>query len=511
MILGGEQVRADAVDRWSARRRPGRLCQHLRPDRGDGHRDHRASCPGRRRAAPPIGAPIADTRALRRSTTGCGRCRPGVAGELYIGGAGLARGYLGRPGADRGAVRARPVGPPGARLYRTGDLARWRADGAARVPRPARRPGEDPRLPDRARRGRGRPGRAARRRQAAVVARPRRRRAPGRRRYAAGDGLRADDLRRALAERLPPYMVPTAFVALDRAAADRQRQGRPGRAARTRSTGRRGGYVAPRTPTEDARRAGLGRGARRRPGRRRRRLLRPRRALAARHPASSPGCARRTGVETCRSRALFDCSRRWPGLAAAVDRLAQPGTGRTPVVRRDRRAGAAVVRASNGCGSCTSSTRPTRPTTSAVAYPAARARLRRRRCARRCGRSSNGTSRCGPGTSPATTSRCRSIDSARRRRAAPSWTAGDAARIVTGRGAARRSTSTAGRCCGPGCVRLGRRRARAVPSSCTTSSATGGRRASSPRARRCRAAYGRPTLPRLPVQYADFAAWQRTG
>ena len=55
----------------------------------------------------------------------------GVVGELYIAGAGLARGYLNRAGPDRGAVRRRSAcGCGGRRMYRTGDLARWRhADG----------------------------------------------------------------------------------------------------------------------------------------------------------------------------------------------------------------------------------------------------------------------------------------------------------------------------------------------------------------------------------------------
>ncbi|MGZ6029742.1 MAG: non-ribosomal peptide synthetase, partial [Myxococcaceae bacterium] len=216
---------------------------------------HRMTRPEQVGASIPIGSPIANTQVYLLDS----QMLPvpvGVPGELFIGGEGLARGYLSRPDLTAERFVPHPFSrEPGARLYRTGDLARWRQDGVleflGRLDNQVKVRGFRIELAE----VEGALLRHPSVREAVAVVRED---SPGHKRLVAyvvvHEGQQADTslLRALLKQTLPEYMVPSAFVAMEalplNSSAKVDRKALP--APDTSGAERQSAYVAPRDELE---------------------------------------------------------------------------------------------------------------------------------------------------------------------------------------------------------------------------------------------------------------------
>ncbi|MFJ7212908.1 amino acid adenylation domain-containing protein [Amycolatopsis sp. NPDC098790] len=246
LLTGGEAPTEQLVETWSPGRRfyncfgptEATVWTHIQP-----------CAPGEGR--PTIGSPFRNTESYVLDE----HLQPvpvGVPGELYLGGAGLARGYLGRPGLTAASFVPHPYGGPGERLFRTGDLARQHADGA--VEWLGRRDSQVKLRGFRIELGEIEHALRAlpEVRQAVVVLRDDLPGEPALVAYVVGRSLDAESLRQALRTRVPKHMVPAWFVFLDalplNGSAKVDRRALPLPAAERPDTGT--DYVAPETPTE---------------------------------------------------------------------------------------------------------------------------------------------------------------------------------------------------------------------------------------------------------------------
>ncbi|OLR93075.1 non-ribosomal peptide synthetase [Actinokineospora bangkokensis] len=210
LVVGTESVPAELVARWTPTLR---VVVAYGLTEATVNSTLWAARPGWRGQVP-IGGPDPNTRLYVLDPV----LRPvgiGVAGELYVGGRGLARGYLGRPGLSAARFVADPFAGPGERMYRTGDRVRWtaagdleflgRADNQVKIRGHRVEPGEvesvllrQPKIA-----------------QASVQLRRDHRGAPRLVAYLSGTGVDVATLRAAVDAELPAHMVPSVFLPLD--------------------------------------------------------------------------------------------------------------------------------------------------------------------------------------------------------------------------------------------------------------------------------------------------------
>ncbi len=245
LLTGGDLLHAGAPGE-----RPFRLVNHYGPTESAVVTTAGAVAAGA--PLPPIGRPIGNLRVhlLERG----GQPAPvGVAAELAVAGAGLARGYLGDPARTAESFVPDPLDAAGGRLYRSGDLARWLPDG--RLEFLGRADGQVKIRGIRVELGEIEAALAAYPGVAAAAAALREiggvRRLIGYLVPRAGE-VDTDELRRWLKQRLPPAMIPAAFVAV--AALPLSASGKVDRAALpapAADAGPGAGHVAPRNAMEE--------------------------------------------------------------------------------------------------------------------------------------------------------------------------------------------------------------------------------------------------------------------
>ncbi|KUM78491.1 non-ribosomal peptide synthetase [Streptomyces curacoi] len=213
--IGGERLSPAAVDRAVAACPDTTFVNAFGPTEITCNSTVHEIGPGPVRTDVPVGLPMDNMRVYVLDD----RLRPvppGVPGELYMAGDGLARGYLNRAGLSAGRFVACPFGEPGQRMYRTGDLGLWnsqgilefrgRADHQVKIRGYRIEPGEvEAVLTEHPAVG-----------QAVVIARELRDLGTHLLAYVVADGTSSDELRPYLMSRLPEYMVPSAIVFLDR-------------------------------------------------------------------------------------------------------------------------------------------------------------------------------------------------------------------------------------------------------------------------------------------------------